>query len=105
SGALGHGHPPSAGKVEEQAEGENSLAALSEVRINVLVGHRGEDLATLFGTADENVETALAAFGAERPESHWDTSTGDGRSVTHRNEDHVAFVTLNVLKILDEERL
>ena len=74
------------------------------VEADVGVPDRCEDPALLPCPGEEHVEPALAAFARDGAETLGHVAAGV-LAVTDRNEHHVAFVTLDILKILHEERL
>ena len=73
-----------------------------EVDLRALDGGEDDDL--LLGARDGDVEAALAAGAVERAEVHREVALLVGR-VADGEEDRVAFVALDVLEVLHEERL
>src|SRR5690348_11426354 len=57
-----HSHAAGSGKVQEKLEREHALSrgCTCEVRIDVLIRHRRENLATTLGTANEHVQTSFS---------------------------------------------
>lgn len=69
------------------------------------VGDRGVDFAAAFCSADEDVEAAFPAFGAQWSKSHAHGRSGRAFRVRNRDQNDIALVTLHVFQVLDEEWL
>jgi hypothetical protein len=92
--------------MHEHLECEDALAALGEVRLDVLVGDIDAKTShRCFARLIKHVEAALAAVCAQRTEAHWHPAAEDVGTVANRYEDDVALVTLHVFQVLHEEGL
>ena len=74
------------------------------IQADVVVGNRREHPALPLGAREQHVEPPLAAVAGDRPEPLRQVALGVA-AVADRDEDHVALVALDVLQVLDEERL
>src|SRR3569832_2296118 len=87
---------------QEQLQ-RGDAAGATTLEIDVVGGYRAEHLAAQLGAADEHVEASFAALAAQRPEVHRHVALRR-LAVADRDVDHVAFVALDILQVLDEER-
>jgi hypothetical protein len=89
--------------LEKAFENPRTLA-FGAIAIDVAGRKRGEYFASIAGAGEEHIETALATF--DWAEAHAvQPRACDAWAIPDGDEDHVAFITLYILEILDKDIL